>query len=132
MTLDCSGNDKYEKQIIAVKSLKRLAKKYKIVIVLVAHSNKNSMMNKEPHVFEISGASEIPNLADYVLKASREGREPETELFVLKNRITGSIRYKTMLTFDTARKRFFTKTGNELKKDFGYMPSYEQASFDSE
>ncbi|ETJ39637.1 hypothetical protein Q604_UNBC06492G0002, partial [human gut metagenome] len=47
-----------------------------------------------------------------------------------KNRITGSIRYKTMLTFDTARKRFFTKTGNELKKDFGYMPSYEQESFD--
>ena len=113
-----------------VKSLKRLAKKYKIVIVLVAHSNKNSLTYKEPHVFEISGASEIANLADYVLKASREGKEPETEIIILKNRMTGSIRYKAKLTFDTPRKRFFTKTGNELKKDFGYMPSYEQASFD--
>lgn len=132
MTLDFSGADKNEKQIHVVKSLKRLAKKYKIVIVLVAHSNKNSLTYKEPHVFEISGASEIANLADYVLKASREGKEPETEIIILKSRITGSIRYKAKLTFDTPRKRFFTKTGNELKKDFGYMPSYEQASFDSE
>ena len=64
MTIECSGSDKYEKQINVIKSLKNLAKHYNIVIILVAHSNKNSIMRREPHVFDISGASEIANLSD--------------------------------------------------------------------
>lgn len=129
MTLDFSGTDKYEKQILIVKTLKNLAKKYDLVIILVAHSNKSSYMNRESHVFEISGASEIPNLADYVLKASRDNEKPVTYILVLKNRISGSINQKISLTFSKERKRFFTKDEFELQKDFGYEASYEQGSF---
>lgn len=129
MTLECSGSDKYEKQIIAVKSLKNLAKKYDLVIILVAHSNKSSLLNREPHVFEISGASEIPNLADYVFKATRENSEPETYILLLKNRITGIIKKKLKLQFDSDRKRFFTQGKSELQKDYGYSPKLEQGSF---
>lgn len=129
MTLEFSGTDKYEKQILIVKTLKNLAKKYDLVIILVAHSNKSSYMNRESHVFEISGASEIPNLADYVLKASRENEKPVTYILVLKNRITGSIRSKISLSFSSQRKRFFTKGKLELQKDFGYGSNYEQGSF---
>ena len=129
MTLECSGSDKYEKQIIAVKALKNLAKKYNLVLILVAHSNKSSLMNREPHVFEISGASEIPNLADYIFKTTREDGKPLTHALILKNRITGIIKKRALLEFDSERKRFFTKGELELKKDFGYEPTYEQGSF---
>lgn len=125
MTLEFSGTDKYEKQILIVKTLKNLAKKYDLVIILVAHSNKSSYMNRESHVFEISGASEIPNLADYVLKASRETEKPVTYIMILKNRITGSIREKISLSFSRERKRFFTKGKLELQKDFGYNSNWE-------
>lgn len=128
MTLECTGSDKYEKQITAVKSLKNLAKKYNLVIILVAHANKSSSMNREAHVFDIAGASEIPNLADYVFKAIREKEDPFTEILVLKNRITGTIKKRVQLKFNPHRKRFYTKGGNELKKDFGYELKWEQAS----
>ena len=129
MTLECSGSDKYEKQIIAVKALKNLAKKYNLVVILVAHSNKSSFMNREPHVFEISGASEIPNLADYIFKTTREDGKPFTHALILKNRITGIIKKRALLEFKSERKRFFTKGELELQKDFGYEPTYEQDSF---
>ena len=130
MTLECSGSDKYEKQIIATKALKNLAKKYSLVIILVAHSNKSSIMNRQAHVFDISGASEIPNLADYVFKASRKNdADSITEILVLKNRITGIIKKFTKLKFDPDRKRFFTKSGTEITKDFGYNPVWQQSSF---
>ena len=129
MTLECSGSDKYEKQIIAVKALKNLAKKYNLALILVAHSNKSSLLNRESHVFEISGASEIPNLADYVFKTSREDGEPLTHVLFLKNRITGIIKKRAILKFDSNRKRFFTKDDTELNKDFGYEQQYEQGSF---
>ena len=129
MTLECSGSDKYEKQIIAVKALKNLAKKYDLVIILVAHSNKNSLMNRESHVFEISGASEIPNLADYVFKAYRDTEKSVTYIDILKNRITGIVKHKLSLSFDNSRKRFYTQGEYELKKDFGYTPVWTQDSF---
>lgn len=129
MTLEFSGTDKYEKQILIVKTLKNLAKKYDLVIILVAHANKSSYMNRESHVFEISGASEIPNLADYVLKASRENEKPVTYILILKNRITGTIKEKISLSFSKERKRFFTKGKLELTKDFGYNSNWQQGSF---
>ena len=129
MTLECSGSDKYEKQIIAVKALKNLAKKYDLVIILVAHSNKSSLMNRESHVFEISGASEIPNLADYVFKAYRDTEKSVTYIDILKNRITGIVKHKLSLSFDNSRKRFYTQGEYELKKDFGYTPVWTQDSF---
>ena len=86
-------------------------------------------MNREPHVFEISGASEIPNLADYIFKTTREDGKPFYPCAHPKNRITGIIKNATLLEFKSERKRFFTKGELELQKDFGYEPTYEQGSF---
>lgn len=127
MTLECSGSDKYEKQINAVKALKDLAKKYDLAIILVAHPNKSSTFNREAHVFEISGASEIPNLADYIFKMNRE--KEFTQILVLKNRINGIQKKGMKVEFNSARKRFFSSSRDELKKDFGYNPVWEQSSF---
>ena len=127
MTLECSGSDKYEKQINTVKMLKSLAKKYNLAIILVAHPNKSVTMNRESHVFEISGASEIPNLADYILKLERG--EDKTVASILKNRITGIQKKSLNLKFDANRRRFYTKNKDELSRDYGYKPKVEQTTF---
>ena len=130
MTIECRGTDKYEKQINVIKSLKNLAKNYNIVIILVAHSNKNSIMHSEPHVFDISGASEIANLSDYILTATRDNdRDNETTILLLKNRITGLIKKHLQLKFSPDRKRFYTDSKLELERDYGYGEVYEQESF---
>lgn len=130
MTIECSGSDKYEKQINVIKSLKNLAKHYNIVIILVAHSNKNSIQRREPHVFDISGASEIANLSDYILNAIRDNDvENETTILLLKNRITGLIKKHLQLKFSPDRKRFYTDSKLELERDYGYGEVYEQESF---
>ena len=130
MTIECSGSDKYEKQINVIKSLKNLAKHYNIVIILVAHSNKNSIMRREPHVFDISGASEIANLSDYILNATRDNDvENETTILLLKNRITGLIKKHLQLKFSPDRKRFYTDSKLELERDYGYGEVYEQERF---
>ena len=130
MTIECSGSDKYEKQINVIKSLKNLAKHYNIVIILVAHSNKNSIMRREPHVFDISGASEIANLSDYILTATRDNdRDNETTILLLKNRITGLIKKHLQLKFSPDRKRFYTDSKLELERDYGYGEVYEQEMF---
>ena len=130
MTIECSGSDKYEKQINVIKSLKNLAKHYNIVIILVAHSNKNSIQRREPHVFDISGASEIANLSDYILNATRDNdRDNETTILLLKNRITGLIKKHLQLKFSPDRKRFYTDSKLELERNYGYGEVYEQESF---
>ncbi|WP_159067224.1 DnaB-like helicase N-terminal domain-containing protein [Clostridioides difficile] len=122
MTIDSSGKDKYEKQENLAKELKRVAKKYGLVIILVAHPNKSSHMNNEPSMFDVSGASEVVNLADYVLKTIRtvEDGKDESSILILKNRITGKQRITIRTYFNSERKRFYTNDNTELKKDFGY------------
>ena len=130
MTIECRGTDKYENQINVIKSLKNLAKNYNIVIILVAHSNKNSIMRSEPHVFDIPGASEIANLSDYILTATRDNdHDNETTILLLKNRITGLIKKHLQLKFSPDRKRFYTDSKLELERDYGYGEVYEQERF---
>ena len=126
MTFECNkGAEKYEQQIEIVKSFKSLAKKYNLAIILVAHPNKSSKLYSESHVFEIAGASEIPNLADYILKTMRQEDENSTRLLILKNRITGYQKKNLRLKFDPNRKRFFSLGAAELKRDYGYNKKVE-------
>ena len=107
MITDDPGSDEYKKQKYLVNNLKKLAKKYELVIILVAHANKKSAENRIPNMFDVSGAAEIVNLADYVLKAIREiKRDDETNqiisdescLWIAKNRIDAYFRKRG---FDT-------------------------------
>ncbi len=129
MTIECSGSDKYEKQINVIKSLKNLAKHYNIVIILVAHSNKNSIMRSEPHVFDISGASEIANLSDYILNATETtmSKRNNNTTFEKQNHRTNQKTPSTQI--QPRRKRFYTGSKLELERDYGYGEVYEQESF---
>ena len=90
----------------------------------------NPIQHREPHVFDISGASEIANLSDYILNATRENdTDNETTILLLKNRITGLIKKHLQLKFSPDRKRFYTDTKLELERDYGYGEVYEQENF---
>lgn len=138
MITDDPGSDEYKKQKYLANNLKKLAKKYELVIILVAHANKKSSENRIPNMFDVSGASEIVNLADYVLKTIREiKRDEETNqiisdescLWIAKNRIEGIQNVPMRMFFDNVRKRFYTD-GTELRKDYGYKSKYTQVEIE--
>ena len=122
MTLNIDNkNDKYEAQKVFVRNLKNLAKKYKLVIILVAHPKKTKDENVD--MFDVSGASEIINLCDYELFLNRkiddEKNTDETYLTILKNRATGKINYKLKLAFNENRKRLY-HSQDELERVYKY------------
>lgn len=126
MTLNLDNkNDKYEAQKVFVRNLKNLAKKYKLVIILVAHPKKTKDENID--MFDVSGASEIINLCDYELflnrKVDDEKNTDETYLTILKNRATGKINCKLKLKFSEKRKRLYhpnSKCDEELERVYKY------------
>ncbi len=126
MTLNLDNkNDKYEAQKVFVRNLKNLAKKYKLVIILVAHPKKTKDENVD--MFDVSGASEIINLCDYELflnrKVDDEKNTDETYLTILKNRATGKINCKLKLKFSEKRKRLYhpnSKCDEELERVYKY------------
>lgn len=126
MTLNLDNkNDKYEAQKVFVRNLKELAKKYKLVIILVAHPKKTKDENVD--MFDVSGASEIINLCDYELflnrKVDDEKNTDETYLTILKNRATGKVNCKLRLKFSERRKRLYhpnSKCDEELERVYKY------------
>ena len=137
MITDNPTDNEYQKQKYLVNNLKNLAKKYELVIILVAHANKKSKENKNPNMFDVAGASEIVNLSDYVLKTVRDitidkntgEEENHNSIHILKNRIEGVQGVYLKTYFDDIRKRFYTDIGTELEKDYGYEPKSKQHKF---
>ncbi|CEK34619.1 replicative DNA helicase,Replicative DNA helicase,replicative DNA helicase,Replicative DNA helicase,phage replicative helicase, DnaB family,DnaB-like helicase N terminal domain [[Clostridium] sordellii] len=135
MTIQSEGSkDKYSKQEDMAINLKSLAKKYGLVIILVAHPNKGSSQNNEHSMYDVSGASEVVNLADHVIKTIRNKKDDEDKSFItiLKNRTTGKQNIIFQTYFDNERKRFYIDC-SELEKDYGYEPNkqFSQAEIQS-
>lgn len=137
MVTDDPTNDEYLKQKHLANSLKKLAKTYNLVVILVAHEKKKSKDDKKnvTDMFDVLGASEIVNLADYVLHSQRNIiKSKETGeiiadtsgIYISKNRIEGIQGVGMDTIFDKTRKRFYTEGGNELKRDYCYRSKYEQ------
>ena len=86
-------------------------------------------------MFDVLGASEVVNLADYVLHSQRNIiKSKETGeiiadtsgIYISKNRIEGIQGVGMDTIFDKTRKRFYTEGGNELRRDYCYRSKYEQ------
>ena len=89
-------------------------------------------------MFDISGASEIPNLADYILKTMRDVKKDEygneiadkTVLFISKNRAEGEQNVGIRTYYNKKRRRFETDDRTELNVNYGYDENdkFEQVS----
>ena len=123
LALGDSKTDKYEAQKMFVRDLKNLARKYKLVIILVAHPKKNDIGANGFDMFDVAGASEIVNLCDYELAMYRKIKEEEdideTKILLIKNRITGKQNKSLRLYYDEERKRLYSEK-QELEKNYMY------------
>lgn len=125
MTIESTYKDKYDAETDVVKKLKNFAKKYNVLVHLVAHPRKS--MNDEISKDDIAGSANITNLADYVTtitRASDDNQEYDALLKIVKNRHTG-VNVGKKLMFNIDRKRFYSaETEKELNKR--YLDNWEQ------
>lgn len=86
-----SADNQYVQQSQFVRSLKQIAVRYNVVVLLVAHPKKTD--GKVTDNDAVSGSSDITNRADIVLSyvKNSEGEAPGGKVFVMKNRMTGKL-----------------------------------------
>ena len=85
------NEDLYRAQSKFVGELAQLAKKYSVIILLIAHPRKSSQALGND---DISGTADITNKADIVMTYGRRAKaeDPDLrELMVIKNRLTGRL-----------------------------------------
>ncbi len=122
---DDSSCDFYRQQAKFVKSLKKIAQKYNIAIILIAHPNKSKGKFENDAV---SGSGDITNAVDLVLCYQRsESNDFDSDLLVTKNRLTGNLATEpgtVKLIYDNVSKRIFCPGTLENK----VFPCFEDIS----
>lgn len=86
-----SADSQYIQQSQFVRSLKQIAVRYNVVVLLVAHPKKTD--GKVTDNDAVFGSSDITNRADIVLSyvKNSEGEAPGGKVFIMKNRMTGKL-----------------------------------------
>ena len=116
--MECVGeqNALYLAQSNFVGKLKKIAVKYNVVVILVAHPRKSKEnFNND----EVSGSSDVTNKADIVLNYERvENEEYDGKISVTKNRLFGRYAYG-----DNAIKLLYSK---KTKRISGINDSYKR------
>ncbi|WP_113885956.1 DnaB-like helicase C-terminal domain-containing protein [Clostridium butyricum] len=129
-----SFKNEYMAQKVFVNKLKDFARKYNVIVHLVAHPKKPQAGNTKITKFDVAGSGDITNLADYVVSISRitdedRGKSPDlidkdAVIKIMKDRIKGSSELYSTFKFDAERKRFYSNQ-NELNRDYGYINNEE-------
>lgn len=127
---ELQGSDKYDQQGRFVRELTKIAIRYDVLILLVAHRRKNNFTSDAND--EISGSGDITNLAGITLSYDRGSKdeidkgvmdEIQRKLIVAKNRLFGKIDLKgTVLDYDEKSKRIYGP-GDDVNRQFGWDKS---------
>jgi twinkle protein len=128
--LECATNtDLYRKQSEFVRNLKKIASKYNVCIVLVAHPRKESSNdNRGFQNDDISGSADITNRVDVVMVYSRAKAKEgvkldwDSELIITKNRLTGKLispKNPIKLEYSQKSKRI-VQLGDKTPKAYGW------------
>ncbi len=134
---DDISSDLYRQQTSFVRQLTQIAKKFNVLIILVAHPKKNNSGKFDFCNDDVAGSSNITNLVDVVLRydtpsadaledeESEENKSPDRVLQVFKNRLTGKLNTKGIgLYYQESSKRisenniFDWELGWETATDF--------------
>lgn len=112
------GSDKYERQSLFVKKLSRIALKYNVLILLVAHKRKNNYFTNEND--EVSGSGDVTNLALLTLSYERgkDLLDSQRVCKVSKNRLFGKVHLEGwVLNFQEKSKRIY---GDDVNYEYGW------------
>jgi len=119
-------NNLYLAQSNFTGELKKIAVRYDVAIILIAHPRKRGKDDTDFDNDDVSGSSDITNKVDIVMNYSRakEGADHDCELEISKNRLAGTLRMgtgKILLNYSAKTKRV---TGmRELNKHYGWEKS---------
>lgn len=132
------GTDKYERQSRFVKNLVLLAQRYDVMVLLVAHRRKGGY-DAEDMSDEVSGSSDITNLAGVVMSYDRlsksdiekgKGKEIDRVLITSKNRLFGKVNFKGfVLAYDETSKRVYGQ-GDDVNYQFAWDGGEEHGDGD--
>lgn len=125
-----SADSQYIQQSQFVRSLKQIAVRYNVVVLLVAHPKKTE--GKVTNNDAVFGSSDITNRADTVLSyvKNSEGETPGGKVFVMKNRLTGKLALgdgAVAMEYEPSSKRIY-QAGSSPSYQYGWERT--QAEFD--
>lgn len=128
ISLKNMSTDKYEAQTNFMNRLVSFAKKYSVAIIIVCHPKKLPPGVKEVDMYDISGSSNLINLAhlSFALRriTKKEKEDPKCPLgkynvclTILKDRIQGRNEIDVPFYYDVPSRRFFTNF-DEYRRDY--------------
>ena len=122
MTIDLGGSseDKNERQTSLINWLIQFASKYNVCVILVAHPRKFQNTSSAVDLYDISGSSNLVNLAHRTLSLRRISNEEQEKgeskfsqyscvVSVTKDRMRGRSGFELGLYYDDASRRFYTR-----------------------
>lgn len=127
---DDISSDLYRQQTSFVRQLTQIAKKYNVLIFLVAHPKKNNSGKYDFCNDDVAGSSNITNLVDVVLRYDtpssapseedeEQERKPDRILQVFKNRLTGKLHTKGIGLYYQESSKRISESG-VFDWDFGW------------
>lgn len=117
--LNCSESDKNTAQTNLMNMLIKFAAKFNVAVVLIAHPRKTQDMNSDIEMYDISGTSNIINLAMRSIGLRRVSKKEKADqkskwkdydvvLTVIKDRLLGKTDFQVGLWYDIVSRRFYT------------------------
>lgn len=117
--LNCAESDKNTAQTNFINFLIKFAAKFNIAIVLIAHPRKTQDTNSDIEMYDISGTSNIINLAMRSIGLRRVSKKEKSDpkskwnkydvvLTVIKDRLLGKADFQMGLWYDLTSRRFYT------------------------
>lgn len=119
LDLQCSESDKNTAQTNLMNTLIKFASKFNVAVVLIAHPRKTQDANSDIEMYDISGSSNIINLAMRSVglrrTSKKEKEDPKSKwgkydvvLTVIKDRLLGKADFQMGLWYDLTSRRFYT------------------------
>lgn len=114
------NSDKYERQSEFVKRLSRLALRYNILILLVAHKRKNNFSTNEND--EISGSGDIPNLALITIAYEKDKELDDSQRLckISKNRLFGKTNTNGWVLEYNEKSKRICGARDDVNVDYGW------------
>lgn len=117
--LNCAESDKNTAQTNLINRLIKFAAKFNVAVVLIAHPRKTQDSNSDIEMYDISGTSNIINLAMRSIGLRRvskkEKGDPKSKwskydvvLTIMKDRLLGKADFQMGLWYDLISRRFYT------------------------
>ena len=117
--LHCTEADKNQAQTDFINDLIKFSAKFNVAVVLIAHPRKTQDQNSDIEMYDISGSSNIINLAMRSIGlrrvSTKEKGDPKAKwgkydvvLTVIKDRLLGKADFQMGMWYDLTSRRFYT------------------------